>query len=309
MLNNIKNIDIYLLSSLLACVFSIVFFLKSLFSLSSEFANYSAHKKRLKQLRFSDKRELNAQDLIEGITDVIDEHIFSKQKPNDLKKIEKKLAMSGWDEYFEPIQYKAVSTALKIGGLFIFTAFTVASKFSTSGFLVGSLMGLIIGFSIEILLKNEISNRKSKILNHFPELISIIKGYLEAGIPLVEAIAYATPFSGEGWEPLLKKMVIDAELNNIEYALDELKRKVDLLEVKEFASLVKLAYIQGSNVAESFEAQAKRMESIKHEVNQMKIQSRRSMGVLVQMPMLLMVFFAFGLPLYPQLKEMLSSLM
>ena len=128
MLDNIKNIDIYLFFALGACVLSIVFFLKSLFSFSSEFVNYSAHKKRLKQLRFNDKKTLSSQDLIEGITGIVDEHIFSKQKPTDLGKIQKQLAMSGWDEYFKPIQYKAVSVALKIGGFFIFFAFSVLAK-------------------------------------------------------------------------------------------------------------------------------------------------------------------------------------
>ena len=298
----LKTIDIPLLCSMGFAILAVIFFLKSLFSFSSEFINYGAHKKRLKQLKFNKRRDLNTQELVETITDIVDNHVFKSKRPTDLKKIEKKIILAGWDKTFTPLQYKAVNVFLKLMGVGFFALFGIRNIW------LGLFMGAIPMFAMEILLANTISQKKDQILNFFPELISIIQGYLEAGIPLVEAISYACPFAGEAWGPLLEKMIVDSEINSIEYALDELKRRVDILEVKEFASLVKLAYIQGSNVIESFEAQSKRMDAIKYEYNQMKIQKRRSMGVMIQMPMLLMVFFAFGLPIAPQLTEMLSAM-
>ncbi|MBQ3420825.1 MAG: hypothetical protein IJH34_04000 [Romboutsia sp.] len=298
----LQKIDMNLLMSMGFAILAVVFFLKSLFSLSSEFVNYGAHKRRLKQLRFNKRRDLNTNDLVDSITDIVDSHIFKSNKPKDLKQIEKKLILAGWDKTFTPLQYKAVNVFLKLVGL----AFLVI--FGVNNIWLGLFMGAIPAFAMEILLANTISQKKDQILVYFPELISIIQGYLEAGIPLIEAISYACPFAGEAWGPLLEKLVVDSEINSIEYALDELKRRIDILEVKEFASLVKLAYVQGSNVVESFEAQSKRMDAIKFEYNQMKIQKRRSMGVMVQMPMLLMIFVAFGLPIVPQLGEMFSAM-
>lgn len=263
----------------------------SILGIFDDNANRSIHKKRKNQLRGFDgvKNERTISDLIEQITNLVEKHIFSNFKPKGLDEIEKDLKMAKWDKYFTPIQFKAIDVALKISGLFIVI-------------LLGSLNKIFIAWGLPLiilpnqLLQGSITARKNKLLNDFPDFIRITQGYLYANIPLYQAVEEAIEFVGEEWKPILKAFILDIQLKDINEALDNLKKEVDIFEVKEFVALVKLTFEQGGDAKKSFGDQADRIRKIQQYLMETKIEKRKSMTYIVQAPIMITNIILFGLP-------------
>lgn len=267
------------------------FFTKNVFMLLFSLENYNIHRKRLKQLRFQKKKEdADLNELIDTVTKPVIRHIFSRFKPKRLDGLETDLKMAKWDKYFTPIQYRALNLLLKAIGI-------VAFLLLSSQAMVIALIWLVaLCFGMDFMFKNSIKNRKEKLIADFPDFIRITEGYLSANVPFAKAVSECIRYVGDEWKPILQKFVIDCELKSIDEALDNLKREVDLFEVREFVALVKLTLEQGGDARESFSAQADKIREMQMDMIAVKIGKRQTMGVILQAPLLLCNLLVFGLP-------------
>lgn len=270
-------------------------------SLLVEKKKHSDYKKRVDQLSFRTNKDVSLEQFIDKVTQYVDTYIFKgKNNPKD-SRLNVKLKMIGWDKYFEAQQWRAVKVAtLMLGGVIAVLFGLISPPF-------GLVVGGIIAIMPDLLFKNEVKEKRDKLLAAFPDIIIIMQGYLEAGMTLVEAIVQTIPFANRAWMPVLKKMASDIELMGVEHALNELRDATDLQEVKEFASIVKVAYAQG-DVGDSFKAQAERMYSIQEDRVLIKIGKRRNLAVVAQAPTMISVFILVGAPAIRQVIDMTKNM-
>lgn len=267
------------------------FFTKNVFMILFSLENYNIHRKRLKQLRFQKKKkDADLSELIDTVTKPVIHHVFSRFKPKRLEELETDLKMAKWDKYFTPIQYRALNVLLKAIGIVAFLLLSSQAMFIALIWFVGLFFGM------DFLLKNSIKNRKEKLIADFPDFIRITEGYLSANVPFAKAVSESIKYVGDEWKPILQKFVIDCELKSIDEALENLKREVDLFEVREFVALVKLTLEQGGDAKDSFSAQADKIREMQMDMIAIKIGKRQTMGVLLQAPLLLCNLLVFGLP-------------
>lgn len=292
--------DIKLTMIVVLMVVSVVLLSFIMLSYISEAKKYEARKKRLDQLNFKSERDVSIEEAIDKITKFVDVYIL-KIKPSEKdKELELKLRMIGWDKYFGYKEWRCFVIFMAcVGGVF----FLVASIISPA---YGAMVGGMCAVMPSLFLHNESNDVKLKILDKLPDIIIITEGYLSAGYTLPKAIEETIPFSGKTWMPILKKLVADMELMGIDYALNNLKNATNVPEVREFASLVKIAYSQG-DVGESFVTQAERMEVIQEDINMQKIASRRSLAAVANAPVILAVFLLVGAPAVSKVLEMSAA--
>ena len=277
---------------LLVFTISLYLFLKGIFTIIFSMENYKLHQKRLKQLKFKESKtnatELN--DLIDKVTEPVINRIIPKLKINNLEQIGKDLRMAQWDKAMTPIQYVAISLITKVLGVLAFLILFKVSKF------MAIIWGVILFLSATVLLKNSAKNRREQLMLEFPDFIRITQGYLSAGMPFTRAVTESITFVGSEWQPILENFVIEAELKNIDKALEAMAQEADIFEVKEFVSLVRLSLEQGGNVKEGFESQAEKIQELLHDVLMSKIEQRRVYGIMIQAPLLICNLMVFGLP-------------
>lgn len=269
---------------------TLFFFTRNIFMLLFSMENYNVHRKRLKQLQFKQKEDTNISDIVDTVTKPVISHIFTKYKPKNLEQLQIDLNMAKWDKILTPIQYRALSLILKIVGVFMFLIFKNASM------PIALIWSGILIFGLGFLFNNSIKNRKVKLISDFPDFIRITEGYLSANVPFSQAVEESIKFMGEEWQPILQNFVILCDIKSIEEALENLKREVDLFEVREFVSLVKLTLEQGGDAKDSFTEQADKVREMQMDVMMAKIGKRQMMGIAIQAPLLLCNLMVFGLP-------------
>lgn len=288
------------LLAIFALLFTL-FFLRNLFMLMFSMENYSIHKKRLKQLDFNKKKEdADVGDLIDKVTKPIIEIVFSRFKPKKLEVVERKLRMAKWDKYFTAIQYRALNLLLKVVGVIAFLLFYQSSA------VFAGIWGFALFFGIDVLFNNSANNRRERLFNDFPEFIRIVEGYLTANMPFPKAIEESIKYVGDEWKPILKSFVIECEIKNMDEALDFLKKEIDLFEMREFISIVKLNLEQGGDAKDSFSAQADKIRELQMDLIAIKIGKRQTMGVLIQAPLLLGNLLVLGLPTLGSMQDFMG---
>lgn len=266
------------------------FFTKNLLAVLFSLENYNIHKRRLKQLQFQNKKNVDLNELIDSFTKPVRRYILPKLKPKDLDQLTKDLVMAKWDKNFTAIQYRALSITLKIIGFVMFLLFYKVSVF------IAVIWGVALIFGIDILFKNSLSERRKKLLSDFPDFIRITEGYLSANIPFAQAVSESIKYVGDEWKPILLKFVVECNVSSIEDALDTLKNTVDLYAVREFVALVKLVLEQGGDARESFSAQADKMREMQADIVALKVGQRQMMGIIIQAPLLLCNIMVLALP-------------
>jgi Flp pilus assembly protein TadB len=261
--------------------------------------NYSIHKRRLRQLSYNKKKkEADMTDLIDKVTKPIISHIFLRMKPMDLEELGEKLRMAKWDKYFTPQQFRALNWVLRGIGIFFFLLVFNSNK-------TFALVWLIVpSFILSFMMNNNIKNRRDKLVADFPEFIRIVEGYLSANMPFSKAIESSIKYVGDEWKPILQNFVVETDTKSIGEALDTLKNTVDLFEVREFVSLVKLNLEQGGDTMASFEAQAEKIREMQLNMIAMKIGRRKIYGTMLQGPLLLVNMMVFALPIVPSFSGM-----
>lgn len=277
-------------------------FLKNLFSIIFSIDNSSLHKKRLKQLQFNSKRtssEMSSKEFIEKFTSPVVNHVLPRFKNlGDMSKLEKGLEMSQWNKVFNPTTFVAMDITLKILGVVLFL---VIAPFSWQ---FGAVWFFLLFFLFRMLYNNSRNERRFRLLSQFPEFIRITQGFLTSNMPLPQAIESALPYVGDEWRPLLQEFVINTGIYSQNECIDILSNKVDIFEVRELWSLIKLNAEQGIDIKESFNNQAEKVMEMQLEVMLNKIGKRQTMSIAIQGPLLLTMIISFGLPTFASMANL-----
>lgn len=264
------------------------------FSLFFSKGNEALHKKRLKQLQFNQKRtssDDSTKEFINKFTSPVITHVMPKLKRNtDTTQLERDLEMAQWNKMFTPVTFIAMDITLKILGVIMFCIIAPMSL------PFACVWGLALCFLFKFLFNNSKKEREFRLLSQFPEFIRITEGFLLSDKPLAEAIECSLPYVGDEWRPLLREFVINSEVYSQSECITALQDRVDIFEVKELWSLIKLNTDQGIDIKECFANQADKVRELQLEVIMNKIGKRQMMSIAIQGPLLLTMIVAFGLP-------------
>lgn len=269
------------------------FFSRSFFGLLFSMDNYKNHQKRMRQLQFTEDGKRGNEDTkeaIEKITSPIIRYVLPKFKMRDKETLERDLRMAGWDAYFNAEQYQAMNLILKAVGLVLGALFFQVAP------LFGVVWFVIPFFGFGFFFNNSLKERQKKIFQAFPDFIRVIQGYLSAGVPLAKAVEESFPYMTPEWKKIMKSFLVNTELMSLQDAIEGINDDVDIFEIQEFFSLVKLNLEQGIDVKESFSSQREKVMDLQYEVMLNKIGQRQLMATVVQGPLLLTIIVAFGLP-------------
>ena len=271
-------------------VISIIMLTTILVSWGKEVKKYNSRKKRVDQLSFNAKeKDVSVDQFIGGLTNFVDKKIL-KVKPSDSDiLLEKRLKMVELDKQFGVKEWKVFKMFMCFVGVLAGGIFALVNVW------FGAFVGVFLSIAPSLFLHIQAKEVRLKLLTKFPDIIMIMEGYLSAGFTLNKAVEETIKFGGTTWTPILKKMVADMDIMGVEYALNELKEMSDVDEIREFASLVKIAHEQG-DVGGSFTAQVERMRVIQEDVIMQKIDGRRSLAVAANMPTMIAVFILVGAP-------------
>lgn len=287
----------------LVCVFLLA---RSLFTLLFAMDNYNIHKKRLKQLQFNNKKAISEEEqtkeFINKVTNPVIRYVLPKLKLRDTEELKKDLELSKWNKYFSPIQFRAMQITLTCAGI----GFCIIFYLLTGSRIFGLIWLLALAGLFPFLFTNSVKERKSKLLSEFPDFIRITQGYLTANVPFSKAVEKSIQYIGEEWKPLLQNFVVTCDVKSVEDAIDELKEKVDIFEVKELLALIKLNLDQGIDVRDSFDRQAEKVREMQLEIMSAKIAKRQMMCIALQAPLLLTLLGSFGLPTFSSMTNFSS---
>lgn len=292
-INNANDI-IKIVMALIACISAFIF-IKNLLNALTTNTNESLYKKRLKQLQFNQKRnsadDMDMQKLVETITTPVIKHIIPILNLSiDKVQIEKDLEMSQWNKIFTPLTFIAMNITLKIISVL---ALIILGQKSMP---IAIIWFLVLFFGFKFLFKNSKNNRSFRLLCEFPDLIRITQGFLMSNMPLAKAFENTIPYIGQEWAPIIREFVINNEIYSQEECIDIISSKVDIFEVKELWSLIKLNAEQGIDVKECFTNQAEKVRAMQLEVMLNKIGKREMYSIAIQGPLLLSMIVGFGLP-------------
>lgn len=276
---------------LLTLLIMFYFFVRNVFILLFSLENYKIHKKRERQLRFEKKEDSDVGELIDKVTNPFQSFFLGRYSKDKLENLDKRLKLAKWDKTFSsPIAFVTFMWLTKAVGLILgLVLFNVSS-------LMAGIWAFALIFLPEYLFRNSTNNRIQRLVAEFPEFIRIMEGYITAGMTFSRAVSESVRYVGPEWQPILQKLAVDIELHGVDDALDIFKEEVNLFEVREFISLLKLTLEQGGNVREGFESQAERMQELRQLAIEMKISQRSTMSVVIQGPMLICHIMVLGLP-------------
>lgn len=288
--------DTYTLKLILAasCILVIILLMKQLFSNVTK-RDAKVDKRRSDQLEFSKKRtssnDMSTAELLNLVTKPAMDYVMPSVEIGDtkFKKLEEQIILSGW-KGFDPLSFTALDITLKVVG------FVIGGIFATQSLIFGLVWVALLGFGVQILFKNSISNRRFGLMQEFPDLIRITQGFLMSGMPLPEAFENALPYTGEFWHPIISEFLINANIYSQNDCLEKLKKQVPIFEVNEFFALLQLNLEQGIDVRECFGGQAEKIKAMQKDVMLKKIQSRQTMATMVQAPLMLCMMGGFMLP-------------
>ena len=290
---NMGNVSVLMLIVIIL-VFSILAIgLPVLFKVES----YNTYKKRQKTLQKhrNKKKKQDDDEVIQALTKPIITHLFSKLKPKDLKQIDKKLKLVGWDKDYTAEQFKAIQVIARIGGVLVVLVFASIGE-AAIGMLIGAFAFILPGMA----LNGEVEKVKTSLLSEFPDFVRIVQGYLTIDQPFVLCVENSLKFVGPAWRNILEEFIVLCNTRSVEDALSWMKDEVDIFEVKEFVSMVRLSLEQGGDVRKSFDEQADKVKEILQDLIRIKIEKRRIMGIAVQAPLLICCFVVFGLPVFAE---------
>lgn len=251
------------------------------------------YKKRANQLKKEMQRKNNnTVETIERMVKPVESHVLPKLAKflpdlsvDGQEQLKKNLALAGWDDTFTPQSYVATIVALRIMGLLAIPIVLLVARG------IAILWGMVICgcamFLLDYMFKGDLKNKSEALFAEFPDFIRVVSGYLSADIPLVDSIKDSVQYVGPAWRPLLKQLVVDCETKSTMDALNTLKDTIDIFEVKEFISLVKLTLEQGGDIKDGFAQQADKINNMRRNAMYIKIGQRKTMSTMIQFPLLL----------------------
>lgn len=264
------------------------------------------YKKRLQQLEKvniagSKKETDSTKKLIDTISQPIYDKYVKKQDYSDfsLKKLNKKLSIAGWDKYMSATQFIAFDLTLKLLGVFLATVFIMAGSYPLAGIFAGVLI-----FIPRFLLKNSEKERLDKLQTDFPDFISILGGYLQGGMDIVDSAEMTKKYLNKEWQEIIEKFVNVGRTQSRIAALEFLREEVDIFAVQEIISILRLSIEQGLNPSEGIQQQYDTIRDMYKDSMLAKISKRKVFAYVVQGPLLLMSLVTFGLPTFYQMLTM-----
>ena len=269
-------------------------------------------KVRLRQLKdLRNKESMEFKEMMDKLAEKSNSALMPRLKrllPSlgkiDYVQLKKNLALATWDDTFTPESFIACVWALRVIGIACLPLLLI-----TTGY-IRIIIGLacVIGiFGLEWWLNSGISSIKEELLAEFPDFIRIVSGYLSADMTLESSIQNSIKYVGDAWAPILKTFIVQCETTSLEMALDKLKDDVDLFEVKEFVSLVRLTVEQGGEAKDSFLSQADKIEDMQRSQLVLKVGKRKMMGQVLQAPLLLLNMVIIALPTLMQAFDMFGG--
>lgn len=261
--------------------------------ISISISGTSIYKKRANQLRKEiDRKNNNTVETIERMVKPVQYHVLPRLarflpslSVEGQEQLKKDLALAGWDDTFTPQSYVATTVILKIMGI----AAIPVVLFVTKG--IAMIWGFVICacamFLLDSMFRGDLKNKSEALFAEFPDFIRVVSGYLSADIPFVDSIRDSVQYVGPAWRPLLKQLVVDCETKSTMDALNTLKDTIDIFEVKEFISLVKLTLEQGGDIKDGFAQQADKINSMRRNAMYIKIGKRKTMSTIIQFPLLI----------------------
>lgn len=272
-------------------------FLKNLFEVIFRLEHEGTARKRLKTLNYDGSRigqsdEDGTREFLQKVSDPIIRYIFPYFRFKNNDQINDDLDFVGWGKYMRAEQFRALT--------FIMRGIGVFALVSLWGIIwpVAMILGTSLLLGLPFFLKMEVDEKKGLMISEFPEIIRLIQGYLAASQTLTESIEHTIPYVAQNWQPILENFVKNSRTRNEKVALDMMREEVNIPEVKELLSLVRLSMDQGSNMYDAFENQHEKVRNMQLAAMMSKIHNRKNMAILVQYPMLLMIFIAIGLPTF-----------
>lgn len=278
-----------------ASVLSIIVFLRLLLSMIFGLENEGHTRKRLKSLNYDGSRigqsdEDGTRDFLQKVSDPVIRYILPYFKVKDNEELNKELNFVGWGKYMQAEQFRALNIIMRSIG------FLLALVIWPIFWPIGLVLGGTLMAGLPFYLKMDVNEKKAKMLGEFPEIIRLTQGYLAASQTLTDSIEHTLPYVAENWRPILENFVKNSRTRSEKVALDMMKEEVAIPEVREFTSLIRLSMDQGVNMYESFEGQYEKIRSIQLQAMMSQIHNRKNMAIMIQFPILLMIFIAIGLP-------------
>ena len=271
-------------------------------SLAFDISEQGASKMRLKQLQgMKSKENVEFREIMNLVAQKGDSLVMPRIKqlfPSigklDREKLQRDLVLANWDDTFTPETFITCVWTLRVIGCLVFPISLIL--FEGEIRIVMAAVGVALLIGLEYWLKSSVKAIQDELFAEFPDFIRIVSGYLSADIPLVQSITDSIKYVGDAWEPILKTFVIDCENKSTDTALENMKNTVDLFEVKEFISLIKLTLEQGGEAKDGFLEQADKIEEMQRNQLILKVGKRKMMGTMIQAPLLFINMFVIVLP-------------
>lgn len=272
-------------------------FIRNVFDVIFGFSKTRQQRKRLKQLDINPKNAMNMEEILSKASSPVEKHVLPYIKKYDLTEISKKLAFTGWDKYFTPITFFCLNITLKIIAVALLLLFSVAGYF-----VLGLIWCIPLAFLLNFMLNSKVDQKKTRIISDFPTFLRITRSYLTMPKVTIEIAAQnAARFVGSEWKEIISEFCTRCQISGRDEGVKYLKDSTGMFEIKEFASILSLVMEKGGSAIDAFEAQASAVVEIQKYLAEKKITTRKAYGTVLQLPMLLSVFAAFGLPLVEDL--------
>lgn len=262
----------------------------------------STTKSRLKQFNKGVKKDAEATaETIDGLTAYVRINLFPKLQKilpslrlENMEQLEKDIKFIGWDDTFTAESYIATNLILRIIGVVL--GLLLMSMGGIYMILAGAVVFGLCGFVLDYMFKGEVKGKNEALFKYFPDLVRIVSGYLIAGMDLVRAMESSVRYVSDDWKPVINQFILDCNTKGTTEALDVMSNTVNMFEVREFVSLVKLTMEQGGDAKEAFAAQADKVAQMQKDQFLLKIGGRKTMATMIQMPMLLCNMAVIAIP-------------
>ena len=253
------------------------------------------HKKRLKELNFDGSRIGQSPDeetkiFLNRVTAPFMQLMEPYMKKHSIEQLQKNLAFVGWSKHVDAPQFRVLCWIARFVGIVMFALLYKVQ------IIFAAIWCVILFFGPSFFLNNSAKNKKEKMFMEFPEFIRLTQGYLVAEMPLTDAVSNTIQYMSADWRPYLSNFVINSRMKSLNDALNALQEEVDIFEVGELLSLIRVSLDQGIDIQDSFNNQTEKVLSMQMENMIKKIEGRKMLAMIMQGPILLTIMAAFALP-------------
>ena len=258
-------------------------------------------KSRLKQFSKGVKKDTAATvDTINELTEIVRYKWFPKLqkllpslKIENIEQLDKDIKFIAWDDTFTAESYIATCLVLRIVGVIVGILLAMMGGYMI---IFGVVVFAACAFLLDYMFKGEVKSKNEALFKYFPDLVRIISGYLVAGMDLVRSMENSVRYVSDDWKPIINQFILDCNTKGTTEALDVMSNTVNMFEVREFVSLVKLTMEQGGDAKDAFAAQADKVAQMQKDQFLQKIGGRKTMATMIQAPMLLCNMAVIAIP-------------